>query len=277
MSENRRIVVNLEPPQPEPNASPNAARQTSTGVKSSFGQAEPPAKPKKRRGCLLAFGIVATLFIVIAAGIGIYLYWQWTTLQKSPTYSMALLIDAARKDDQKTVDQLLDTNAVVDNFVPQVKEKATERYGRGFPPDKVKAAEQLLTQYLNQMLPGIKERARREVPRVIKDRTASLPETSPSFVAIGINRLLSVNESGDTATLKGSLQEREVEIGMKRIENDRWKIVSVKDPQLADKIAQQAAQVILTAVNKKPGDARNQAKGTLDDLRKQIEQLVGAP
>ncbi len=268
-SDSRRIIVNLEESQTAQQASP---RQTVSSLTS-----DPMAsKPKKRRGILgkilLALGALLLVSGVLAAIGG---YWWWSNLQKSPTYSLALLVDAARNDDHKTVEQLLDTNAVVDNFVPQVKEKANERYGRSFPPDKVKRAEQLLTQYLMPILPGVKERAKQEVPRVIKERTQSLPQVSPWIMTAGINRLVSVEENGDTAIVKGSLQNREVELTMQRVsEVERWKIIAVKEPVMADQIAEEVAQKILATLNKKNGDAKSQSKNTIEDLRKQIEDIV---
>lgn len=229
------------------------------------------AKPKKKRRIflkiLLALFVLLLIGAVALAGIG---YWWWTSVQKSPQYSIALLVDAARKDDQKQIDQLVDTNAVVDDFVPQITAKAKERYGRGFPPQVVQRAEAML----QPLIPAIKERARKEVPRLIREKAQAVPEVSPFVLAVGIGRAVTVEETGDNATLKAELQNRAVELKMKRSGTDRWQIVGVKDDFLADKIADEVAQKILAIVNQKQTGGK---KTSPADLIKDIEKQISIP
>lgn len=267
MADNRRIVVNLE--QPAPNQQPNAASPA------PFNQDQTPAA--KRGGCgkiLLILGglLVAGALIALVGG-----YWWYANLQKSPSYSLALLIEAARKDDQPKIDQFLDADAVVDNFVPQIETKAKERYARGVAPETLKRAEQLIQQYLKPLLPTIKEQARREIPRQIKDKAASIPEAPAWSVAFALNRVAEIAETGDTAIVKSNYQSRPLEVEMRR-NNDRWKVVAVKDEPLADAIAQQIAQRVQQELSKKPGakTAPLAPNGqTIEDLRRQLEQLTG--
>ena len=99
---------------------------------------EPPQtaspEPKKRRGCLRILAIlgILTFVLLLIGAIGGYFYWQ--SVKKTPQYSLALLVDAARRDDKEMVAQIIDTEQVVNNFVPQIAEKAVELYGRNLPP-----------------------------------------------------------------------------------------------------------------------------------------------
>lgn len=259
MAENRRIVVNLE--QPAPQSAPAALNQTET--------------PKtKRSGCANALLIAGGFLVLalIAAGIGGY--WWWSNLQKAPTYSLALLIDAARRDDQKTVEQFLDTNAVVDNFVPQIEAKAKERYARGLPPEVVRRAELLIGQYLPPVLPTIKEQARQEIPRQIKDKAANVPNAPVWSVAFALNRIAEVTQTGDTATVKSNYQNRPLEVTMQR-NGDKWKVVGVRDEPLADRIAQQIAATVQQELSRKPGgSSRLPNRQAIEDLRRQLEQFT---
>jgi hypothetical protein len=261
-----KIRVDLQP-RPE-NAAPVGTNGSRTTAQPTFIPQPVAAKPKKKRGIFLK--ILLTLFVLLLvgvvaiAGVG---YWWYTSLLKSPTYSIALLVDSARKDDQKQVEQFVDTNAVVDDFVPQVTAKAKERYGRGFPPQVVQRAEAML----QPLLPTIKDRARKEIPRLIKDKAQVAPEVSPVFLAFGLNRVFTTEEAGNNATVKTEFQGRAVEFKMQKSGADRWKIVGVKDEVLADKIANEVAQKILQMVNdsqtkgKKPNTA---------DLVKEIENQI---
>jgi hypothetical protein len=166
-SERRRIIVSLDQPKP---VVPAAQKQRVAVATPSFlGQADngPVKKGSIIKKILVVTGILLVLG-VLAGGIAGYLW--WTNLQRRPAYSLALLIDAARRDNKPQVEQLFDTNAVVDDFVLQVIDKAKERYGRGFPPQVVARATQLLT----PILPAVKDRAKQEIPRNHSRKSASL-------------------------------------------------------------------------------------------------------
>jgi hypothetical protein len=258
-SQNRRIVVNLEQPTPH-------SAQNSAGGRSVFNENGTGSRGRFSKILLILGGLL--LLAIMVGGIGGL--WWWSSLQKSPAYSLALLITAARKDDTKTIEQLLDTNSVVDTFVPQIADKARERYGRGLPPETVKRAEQML----QPLLPEIKNIASRDIPRIIKEKAESAPDVPPWAMATGIGRLADIQEKGDTAIVKADLQNRPLELTMQR-RGDRWQVVGLKDEILADKIANEVAQTLLREANRKPGKAPRQIdQKMIEDLRKQIEGLV---
>src|SRR5689334_8666797 len=94
-----------------------------------FVTAAPPRTGRRKRVLAMVAGILGA---VIAVGlIGGYLYWR--SFYGTPQYSLALLIDAAKRDDKVAVDDLVDIDAVVDDFLPQITTKAVELYGRGIP------------------------------------------------------------------------------------------------------------------------------------------------
>ena len=113
---------------------------------------------------LKIFGVLIFLISVIGA-VGGYFYWR--NLKTTPQYSLALLVEAARRDDQEAVDNLVDTDAVVDDFMPQITDKAIELYGRGLAPATI----QKMAQVAAPLLPAIKQRARAEVPNLIREKT----------------------------------------------------------------------------------------------------------
>jgi hypothetical protein len=57
--------------------------------------------------------LILVVVVLTAAGC---LYWR--SLRSTPQYSLALLIDASRRNDRKAIDSLVDTDKVVDDFVP---------------------------------------------------------------------------------------------------------------------------------------------------------------
>lgn len=263
-SERRRIVVNLDQPQIA------APRRVVSANAPTFGQpvVETKNSPSLFKKILLIFAVVL-LVAVVAGAIGGYVWWE--SYRKSPAYSLALLVDAARRDDKPQTEQLLDTNLVVENFVPQVIESAKNRYGRGVPPQVLERA----TMMLAPVLPAVKERARVEIPRLVRDRLQSVPKVSPWLMGIGINRQAIITQTGETAVIKGKMQEREVELLMQRT-GDRWKVVGLNDAVLADKIADTIGQKVLQLASQRP-NAATQNRTTADlaeQIKRQIQQLT---
>ncbi|MFZ1700220.1 MAG: hypothetical protein WBO10_05900 [Pyrinomonadaceae bacterium] len=218
---------------------------------------------------VLATIAVVVLSVLLIAGVGVLIYYQ--SLKDSPQYSLALLVDAAKRDDKNAIDEFVDINAVVDDFVPQITDKAIELYGRGLPQATLARAAKLAI----PILPAVKDRARAELPRVIRDRTERFRYVPFFGMVLGADRYLEITISGDTAFVKSKLPEHEFEARMRR-NGDRWKIVGVKDEQLATDIARTIGQQIIAIASN--GLTRDTADtlgvGNLADLLRQAEQLV---
>jgi hypothetical protein len=269
-SERRRIIVSLD--QPKPAAQIVQPKQRSVNSPAFLNQNENISAKKGSlfKKILAVFGILLFLGI-LAGGVGGYLW--WTNLERSPAYSLALLVEAARRDDKAQIEQLFDTNAVVDDFVPQVVDKAKERYGRGFPPQVVSRATQLLT----PILPAVKERAKQEIPRIIREKAQLAPEVSPWIFATGLKRVANVQETGDKTIVQAEVQNRKFELEMQRA-GTRWKVVKIKDDVLADKIAEDVAQKILAIANKRQVAGQKQpSKELLEEIKRQIQSQQLTP
>lgn len=196
-----------------------------------------PAKRGKAKTVFLWLGGVAAAAAIIAA-VGFYFYWQG--MKSTPQYSLALIVDAAKSHDQATVNELVDIDAVVDDFLPQVTGKAVELYGRGLPPNII----QRVAKVAEPVMPAVKDRVRAELPEVIKQKTAEFGSVPFAAMVLGAETYLDILINGENATITSKLPEHEFEVRMKR-DGDKWKIVGVKDQQLATRIAQRIGQDIL--------------------------------
>jgi light-regulated signal transduction histidine kinase (bacteriophytochrome) len=182
-------------------------------------------------------GILLAALIVIG-GVGGYLYWQ--SLKRTPQYSLALLIDAARRNDQADIDNVVDINAVVDDFVPQITGKAIDMYGRGLPPSTIGKVASVAA----PMMPAVKDRARAELPDKIRERTEKFKYVPMPAIVVGADKYLDISIKGDDAVIKSKQADRPLEVRMKR-NGDRWQVVAVKDDELATQIARQIGQEII--------------------------------
>jgi hypothetical protein len=229
------------------------------------GYAEPPKPNRARRTVGVVFGILAA--VVVVAGVGGYLYWR--SFRDTPQYSLALLVDAARRNDQQTVDRLVDTNTVVDDFLPQVTAKAVELYGRGQPPEVINRVAQIA----QPLLPAVKDRARIELPRLIRAKTERMSGIPFAAMVMGADRYLDIRQTGDTATVKSKLPEHSFEVTMKR-SGAEWKITGVRDEPLATNIARGIGQEIIAVAKAGPkGQKGGQGLGNVGELLRQAEEI----
>lgn len=260
-----QFVVNLSEPEEE---------KTQVKPKAEEKQAPPPENEKtpKKRGSLGLIlkisGIVLVVILFVTAVVG-YFYWQG--LKTTPQYSLALLVDAGRRGDQKTIDELIDMDAVVESFMPQVTDKATELYGKNLPADKIAKVKD----YSAPLMPAIKQRAREEVPRLIQEKTDKFASVPYWAIAIGAGYYLDIKPSGETATITSKIPERQFELTMKRIAGDKWRVVAIKDEALAKRIAETVGQELISISTKeslKKASEKMNAPG-LENIKKKIDDL----
>jgi uncharacterized membrane protein len=189
---------------------------------------------RRRRPLSIAALVVAGLLVV--ALVGAYAWWQG--YKKGPSYSLALLVDAARHDDVQAVETLIDADRVAQGFVPQVIEKLTGA-GTALPPE----ARARVAAALPQLLPRVRETVREEIARGMKAATEGVGDTSFVVLALGIPRAAEIKEDGDAATATFAREGKQTELAMQR-SGDRWKVVTVKDDDLANDIAGRLAASI---------------------------------
>jgi hypothetical protein len=212
---------------------------------------------------------LVVLSLLLIAGLAGYIYYR--SLRGTPQYSIALLVDAAKSDDKAGIDSLVDIDAVVDDFIPQITNKAIDLYGRGLSPQVINKMAVIAT----PILPAVKQRARTELPRVIRSRFEDEFGYVPFFgMVLGADRYLDISVTGDVAAVRSKLSDHPLEIKMRR-NGENWRIIGVRDEQLATDIARKIGQEII-AIARDGGDdsAARFGLGNLSDLLRQAEELV---
>lgn len=228
------------------------------------------AEPRKMSALRKIFAVIgaAMISIVVVAGIAGYFYWQ--SLKNTPQYSLALMIDAAKRNDQNTVNQLVDTDAVIEDFLPQITSKAVDIYGRGLPRQTIAKVEQIAA----PVMPAVKDRAREELPRAIRQKTAEFGNVPFAAMVMGADRYLDIATQGDTAIVKSLLPEHTFEVKMQR-SGDKWKIVGLKDEPLATRIAQRIGQEVIAIAENGNAGSKSGTLGikTVNELLRQAEEI----
>jgi len=204
-------------------------------------QAEGPVggKGRSRLGLKIS-GVVAVVLLLAASALALGGFLYWRSLTGSPQYALASIVVAAREGDDDEINRLVDVDAVVEDFAPQVTDKAIELYGRGLPADVISKAKIVAA----PILPVIKQRARAELPALLRETTKEYSEVPFWGLVVGADRYLKISIEGDSAVVKSSSKTRPTELIMKR-SGDGWKVVAVKDDVLAEKIAGKIGQELI--------------------------------
>lgn len=239
----------------------------------------PPLPKRGSRGARI-LAIVGIAFVVIVLGIALGAFLWWQSYKTRPAYSLALLVDAVQNNDEATFNELVDTDKVVENFVPQVTEKAVGRYAAALTAPIRKQVEALVP----KLLPGVKAQVREEVTKKIKEMSERAEGKPFILIALGMPYVVDVREEGDTAHVLANLKDRQVELTMIRNES-RWKIVAVKDDvmaaQLVDRIVKDLPAIgseLEKQIRKNlPKDVeKNLPKNmNVDDIRKNLPSIPG--
>src|SRR5207253_9758627 len=135
-----RIVINLGQPPPPQAAQPPAPPAQQRAYSPMPPQAQNPARvysptpgrssvPKRGGGALKILAVMDALLFVIVLCIAIGGYFWWQHQKASPAYSVALLVDSVQHDNMQEFDEVVDMDKVVDNFVSQIVDGLSKRYG----------------------------------------------------------------------------------------------------------------------------------------------------
>ena len=196
------------------------------------GPATEGAKPvRKRRRWPRVLGILALLVLlfVVAAAVGGYFLVR--RYQSSPTYALALIFDAAQRNDVAEFDKRIAGEEIAKNMTAAVSQKAAARYGGSLDS----STQQKIDSTMSSLLPRVKQTVHDEFLNAMK-AFAAAPEQR-SFISIvgAVQSLMTVTTNGDSAKATGKMAGHDIELGMRR-DPDGWKVIDVKDERIVQRV-----------------------------------------
>jgi uncharacterized membrane protein len=229
-----RIVINVDQAQ---------GRDGSSGGKARGGFLRP----------LLIIGVVLLLLLggVMAGG---FLWWR--QYQGSPAYSLALLADASQRNDNATVDSLLDMDKVTEDFVSQVRKHTAGAYS-SLPSDWSAKLDSVVT----ALTPKLKETVHDELMKELQRLTAPAAGKPFVVVALAIKYFASIKEENNVATAVVNVKDERLQLTMQP-EAGHWRITAVQDDKLAKMISDRVK-----------GDLPAATAPVQDEIRKQLDKL----
>ena len=180
------------------------------------------ARRAGRVGRVLGFIAIVLVVVIVGALVGGYFWWRH--YQSQPAYSLALLVDAAQRNDDAEIDRLLDMDKITTDFVTQVKARVP---GSSLLPAQV---EQTLTPKLK---PTVRDELIKEVQR-LTERAAGKPFP---LVALAVPYFVDIKQDRNVATAEMKLEDEQIKLTMQPDAAGRWQTVAIQDDKLADLIA----------------------------------------
>ncbi len=191
------------------------------------------SQPGKQRTRLwpkiLALFVVLAVLVLAIAAMGGYLWWRH--YQTTPAYSLALILDAAQRDDMAAFDRQLDNDEIARNMVESFRQKAAGRYGAALSGPLQHQIDSLLP----LILPRLKQTVHDELAKQLKEFSAKSSPKPFFIVALMVPSLLKIEAQGEIAQVTANVQDRTVQLSMRK-DGDRWKVTAVNDDTLTQRV-----------------------------------------
>ena len=174
---------------------------------------------------------LAAICVVIVLVVAVAAFFWWRHYQTTPAYSLALVIDAAQRDDMPAFRSRLDDEEIARNLVATVREKVGSRYGLALSS----SLQQKIDGLLPALLPQLKDRIHTEVAKEVREFSSRAQSKPFVVVALTISSLVTITTEGDNARAIAPIPDRTIELTMRR-DGDLWKIVDFKDDVLVQRV-----------------------------------------
>ncbi len=236
-----RIVINLD------------ESRSGGGMRRGF------AGKKTRGGLGRLLIIIAVVLLLLCGGVAGGGYLWWRHYQNSPAYSLAILADAAQRNDTATIDSILDTDKVTDDLVSQVRQRATgsasSAIGSVWPTQADSAAASLS--------PKLKQTVHDELVKEVQRLSEQAAGKPFIVVALAITRFADIKEGNKVAHATVNIKDEQLQLTMQpATTTGRWRITAVQDDKLATVIADSVKR------NLSPGALHDEIQKQLDKLKK---------
>lgn len=202
------------------------------------------AAPLRRGGGwkkILAIIALGLLTILVAALVGGFLWWQ--SYKKSPAYTLALMVDAAQRDDTQAFDQIVDIDKITENFMPQVTERVVANSGLGAMLGSLRKQ---IDAAMPQLTAKAKESVREEIKRQTKELGARGANVPFFLLALAVPRMVdSITKENNTANVALKVGNRPIELTMQQANingSERWRVTAVRDDELVARLAEGATK-----------------------------------
>ncbi len=217
------------------------------------------ARAGRSRRAGRTLGIIAVVLAVIIVGAAVGGIYGWRHYQTQPAYSLALLVDAAQRNDGAEIDRLLDMDKITADFVAQVKARVPG--ASTLPAQADQALPAQADQAFANLSPKLKPTARDELIKEVQRLTEQANGKPFAIVAIAVPYFVNIKQDGNTASAETKLQDEQIKLTMQADAAGGWQIVAVQDDKLAELIADSVRKNLPKAPSQWQDELERQLKG----------------
>jgi hypothetical protein len=216
----QRIVINLDEPKTA------GAKRGGKGLR------------WRRVLAILAMLVLVGVVVVAAGG---FLWWRH--YQSMPAYTVALILDAAQRDDLDAFQNRVDDEEIAKNMAAEVSQKAGARFAGN------SSMQQVIDNALPSLTPAVKKTIHDELLPVMKSFAAAPEQRSFISLVAAVSSFMTVTTEGDIAKATGRINGHRIELTM-RPDANRWKVIKVDD----DLIVQRVVDTVMKGLPAMGGD-----------------------
>jgi len=230
----------------------------------SEAESDCAAPPKRFRRVAIFFAVVIILFLIAVA-----LFYQ--SIKSGPTYSLALMTEAARVGNADEVNRFVDIDAVIDDFIGQVVEEGTREGAGGIPKEVLRN----LASSSDFLKPLVRERIETEIPTRLQAELGRLGNMPFQLIVLGMHAGTVVEQDGNRFLIGSRDATDDRRLVMVETKG-RWTIVGFRDTALAREVALTFREEIFMIA--KDGDLSGLAdklgEGGLSDLLRRMDKIL---
>jgi hypothetical protein len=198
-------------------------------------KAIPNEESSHRRWHLL---FLIPIFLFVIGSLAALIWWQYH--KTTPAYSLAILVDAAQRNDTAAFDEVFDVNQVAESFVSQVAKSK----GITLPGWLGSGLQSIPPRVTDTIKPIVREGVRRR----IHDLGVQSDGKPFLLTAVGILMKANIIKEGNRATATITHREQTMKLRLERTDR-HWKVVSVNDDALAARIMADVANELPSRIS----------------------------
>ena len=193
-------------------------------------------------------GLIIVVLAVCFAG--------WQYYKTTPSYALALVIDAAQQNDRAAFDRVVNLDRVIDNFIGQnAPDSAT-----GVTTPMVTSVRMQLQSLAPETSAALKESVKEEIRNRIKELAGPASARPFLVTALAMPFVTEIDKTGDSAKVRMN-RAAEVELTMERPAGSNWQVTSLQDPALARRVVSGIVKEL------------RQSPAEIEQMRKQLRAL----